>query len=416
MKVLTLLVLTTFICFWVSGQKVEKDKIIYEYNQLPLKPLDKRIKNYQGDVVLEYVKAIDADKQKNEDDYQKALAAYPAQIAEWEKAKKEVEDKYNKDLEEYNNKSTATKIIEKQVLEQNTKPVLILPPKPYAPVKKENTYQKIFDKDVLNSTYIKLDGYIKGNENPVKITFTLYGFENSEPELKTSTASVYSTTSKTTTQVNTYWYEMKYKHPVGIKVEDPYNGAIFNEMAAKTNDYVTYISAKKENSYPDFNKQSVISQLQNNVVESNLKFATETLNSMFGYSKIKDTLILYRVEAKKFNYDDLTLAYQDASLAYSLLSNDFNSAKVKLENAVSIWTKIMQEFNPEDKKGRIDNDIAIATSFNMAMAYIYLNDFMKSEEALNKMSSLKPSKSEQKLMDEIRAFCRSQKLRFEANK
>jgi len=318
-------------------------------------------------------------------------------------------------LEDYNNKSTATKIIEKQVLEQNTKPVLVLPPKPQPPVKKENVYQKIFDKEVLNSTYIKLDGYTKGNDNPVKITYTLYGFENTEPEVKTSQASVYNTSSKTTTQVTTYWYELKYKHPVGIKVEDPFNGIVFNEMAAKTNDYATYTSMKKESGYPDFNKQSVLLELQNRVVETNLRFAYQTLNSMFGYSKIKDTIILYRVEAKKFNYDDLTQAYQDASLAYGMLVTDMATAKTKFQNAVSVWIKIMDEYNPDDKKGRIDNDIAIATSLNMAMAYIYLNEFLKSEETLNKISLLKPSKSEQKIVDEIRAFCREQKLRFDAN-
>jgi len=82
MKVLNLLVVLSILTYSVFAQKVEKDKVVYEYNQLPLKPLDKRIKNFSGDVVLEYAAAIDADKQKNEDDYQKALAGYPAQIAE----------------------------------------------------------------------------------------------------------------------------------------------------------------------------------------------------------------------------------------------------------------------------------------------------------------------------------------------
>jgi hypothetical protein len=400
----------------IFAQKVDKVSVIYDYNRLPLKPLDKGVTVYQGIVVLEYAKAIEADKQKAEDDYQKGLAEYPKQIKAWEEAKLEAEEKFNKEMEEYKQKSTATKIIEKQILEQNTKPVLVIPPKPYPPVKRESTYQKVFDESVLNSTYIKLDGYAKGSDNPAVITVTLHGFENTEPEIKTSKSSVYNSSTKTTSEVTSYWYEMKYKHPISVKVEDPYNGVICNEMITGSSEFSVYKTASKENAHPNFNKNNVLADLQDKIVEINMKSINQFINSQFGYSKVRDTLTLYRIEAKKFNYDDYQQAFEAANLSYNLLAADYNTAVEKLNTAISTWFKILEEFNPDDKKGRITTDIALATYLNLATAYIWLNEYLKTEEMLLKISTLKPTKNDQKRIEALKEFSRGQKLRWEANK
>lgn len=400
----------------IYAQKVEKVNTVFEYNRLPLKPLDQRVKSYQSEVILDYVKAIEEDKQKLEEEYQRELAEYPKLVKAWEQEKLEAEEKYNREMEEYNKKSTATKILEKQILEENTKPYLVVPTKPYPPVKKEHTYQKVFDGNVLAGTYLKMDGYSKGTDNPVKISVTLHGFENSEPELKTSQSSVYNSSTQSTTTVTNYWYEMNYKHPVSLKVEDPFAGILLNEMLAGTEVFSNYRSVTKQGSYPPFTKENVLADLQTKIVDDNMKKMNEYLNSQFGYSKVKDTVILYRVEAKKFNYDDYQQAFEAANMAYSLLASDRKMAVEKLNTSIAAWQKILEEYNPDDKKARIDGDIAIATYLNLASAYIWLDEYMKVEEMLVKITTLKPSKNEQKRAEQIKVFSRDQKARWEANK
>ena len=109
------------------AQNTKSEKVEYTYVQLPMNPLSANVKNYQSAIFAVY----EAENQKKQAEYeaqmaaaeaefQKEQAAYPAKV-------KAAEDKYAKEMEEWEKKSLAEKVVEKQLLNENNKPVKQLP-------------------------------------------------------------------------------------------------------------------------------------------------------------------------------------------------------------------------------------------------------------------------------------------------
>ncbi|MFM6959414.1 MAG: hypothetical protein ACKOW0_00120, partial [Schleiferiaceae bacterium] len=110
----------------LGAQSIAKEPVSYTYVQ---PPLDRSAEGqpYLTRVTLAYQAEIDRKESEAEAEFQAAKAAYPAQEAAAKAAYDERVAAYEKALKEWNSKSLAGKIIEKQVLE-NSKP---LPPPPY---------------------------------------------------------------------------------------------------------------------------------------------------------------------------------------------------------------------------------------------------------------------------------------------
>ena len=130
MKLTLSLILTSFIGL-VYGQSVKSEDITYTYVKLPTNPIQPKVDNYYSVITssaegenAKLMAQFEADKARAEADYQRELADYPAKV-------KAADDKFAKEMEVYNAKSTATKVIEKQLLNENTKPVKDYVAQPY---------------------------------------------------------------------------------------------------------------------------------------------------------------------------------------------------------------------------------------------------------------------------------------------
>ena len=75
MKRIFFLVIFSMSAFSVFSQKTDKQNIEFSYVRLPFKPINKSIKNYTSEVILQYEADILAKKNKAEEDYQKAKQA-----------------------------------------------------------------------------------------------------------------------------------------------------------------------------------------------------------------------------------------------------------------------------------------------------------------------------------------------------
>lgn len=397
----------------VNAQKITDKEIQYDFVQLPKTVIDKSIRNYQSTVILEYAKGILADQQKAQEEFDKAEADYPQVLAEAKAQYDERVAKYNKDLEEYNKKSTAKKLIEKQMLNENTKPVAPGPfYPPSRPVLRKVTGEKIFSADLLASTYLKLEGFTNAAENAVKITATLYGMVTEGGEVKTSQSTVLEKgTSRTVTN---YWYEIKYKHPIGLKIELPDGQVLFNETLAELNEFVTY-KTNSSTSQPYINKETLLATLQEKSVNENMKIIQTYLNSNYGFATVKRKIELYSVEPKKFEYPEYQTAFENASLGYSYLKANPTVAIEKLKVAITNWENGLKESDITNKKARIDEDITIKTYFNLIEAYIQTNNFMAAEEAVLKLNRLDLGKKEKKLSEQYSIFLKSQRERWDAH-
>ncbi len=411
------LVLFIFLVATGFSQKIDKQKLEFEYNQLPKKPLNKSIKNYSSQLEMAYEADIIAEKQKAQDDFEKATTEHPQKVKDAEAKHKEIVAEYEADMKAWKEKSTGSKIVERTLLDEKNKPVKPGDFRPsMAPRLKIVYHQKIFNKETLANTYLKLSGYKKSTENAVKITATLQGFENLEQELKSREGNFYNKQTKTTTKTFKYWYEVSHRHPINLKIETPDGEVILDEILEQFNEYTIAKSSSKEGKAPSFNINKFAKILQDKIVQSNMKSLEEYINSNYGFSKVKRNITVYRVNAKKLNYDDYQKAFESTTAGYNLLVSDNTSAIEKIKSAIAIWEKALTESNPSDKKARVNSDITIITLFNLVEACIWTNNYNKSEEYLNKIVGLNPSKKETKLIDEYREFLKEHKERWEANK
>jgi hypothetical protein len=396
------------------AQKVDKQPLEFEFTQLPLKPLAADIKQYSSTVFMTYEADIIAQKEKAQQEYDREMADHPARVAAAEAHHKELMAKYEADMKAWQERSAVSKIVEKKILEENNKPIQPVYYPPSKPYLKEVRHQKIFNAEMLSSTYLKLEGYAKGSDRPVKITVTLYGFENLEPVMKTEESTYYDSKTKTSSKVIKYYYEFSYKHPMNLKVESPAGTVLLDESFSEFAEYSIFKTAPTPSS--GINKEEILRRLENDVVEGNLKIINEYLNSQFGFQKRKRNTTLYTVEAKKFEYPEHQQAHEFAQAGYQLMISDPAAAKLKLAEAIKLWEKAMTESNPADNKSRINQNVSIATAFNLVEACIWSNNYSQAENWLNKIGGMEPSKKEREMVEDYKAMLKDHKARWEASK
>src|ERR1700747_1332730 len=106
----------------VPAQKILDKDISFQYIRLPKEPLGHSFGSYQSYVIPAYA----ADNAKLKADYEKkksdADAQYQMDLAIWSQKDKAAQDQYNKDMDAYNKKSTAQKMLDQNLLNQG-KPV-----------------------------------------------------------------------------------------------------------------------------------------------------------------------------------------------------------------------------------------------------------------------------------------------------
>lgn len=102
------------ICLIIFGftsfaQKIKDHWVKFDYIRLPYKPLDKRIKSYTSSLISWET----AQASVMQEQFEKELQVYRENY-------KIAHDKYKKELEEYNRKTRLEKIIDKELLEENS--------------------------------------------------------------------------------------------------------------------------------------------------------------------------------------------------------------------------------------------------------------------------------------------------------
>src|ERR1041385_5516425 len=149
----------------VPAQKIIDKDISFTYIRLPKEPLGRSFGNYQSFVVAGYA----ADNAKLKADWEKrkgeADAQYQMDLALWSQKDKQAQDKYDKEMDIYNKKSTAQKMLDQNLLNQG-KPVREVVPQPVKNVPPEPVYKKEYDNNLL-ATYIKLEGFKNAPDNAV---------------------------------------------------------------------------------------------------------------------------------------------------------------------------------------------------------------------------------------------------------
>jgi len=119
----TLFLVGLFISALTFAQSVKGEEITFTYIKLPSNPVTPKPTNYMSYVTASYeaenqklLAQYEADKAQAEADYQREMAELPNK-------QKAADEKYEREMKAWNEKSTASKIIESKVLNENNRPV-----------------------------------------------------------------------------------------------------------------------------------------------------------------------------------------------------------------------------------------------------------------------------------------------------
>ena len=395
-------------CFSASAKKVVDREVKYEYQRLPLTPLDKSIKNFQVKVVAPY----EAENDKAQEEYKRALANVDADFisaqAAHAKAVIEVRAEYEKQMAEYNKKSMAGKVLSKGVLNE-TKPVLNLPYPPQKGQPVAPLLRPVVDKNAVAGN-LRLPGYARGTQNAAVITVTLYGMEAGEPKRDDSGASYLSGASTP----NNPTYVTDYRYPVGVKVEVPGQGVVLDETIPATTEYKQLRTPAASLGSPE-QRKITLDPLEAKLRDDNLKLAQQYLESQFGVTQVPRTTVLYTIEPKKMTYDEYPAALDAALAAYKKLGEEPADARTYFATALTQWDKALAEAKPNDSKARINGDVAIATYLDAAEAAIWTKEPARADGYLLKLNTLDLSRRQKKQLAELETLAKDEKKRHAAN-
>ena len=232
------------------AQNVKNEPLEYNYIKLPLTPLPSTIKNYQSTIFAPF--EVENDKKKaayeaevaaEEAKYQKEMQEYPAKL-------KAAEDVYALEMAEWEKKSLAEKVVEKQLLNENNKPVKRLPSTPYKRSIPQPQLKSSYDYPALCATYIILGGYNNSFENSVKIDVTLNGFDYTHPKQVSEVKQMTSVKNGVSSSYSETYYhiEFSYRHTMSVRVTLPDGKELFFVTPQELNTYKIYKSGETKTS------------------------------------------------------------------------------------------------------------------------------------------------------------------------
>jgi hypothetical protein len=161
----SLFLFTLIFSGFLFSQSVKGEDITFTYVKLPSNPITPKPTNYLSYVTASYeaenqklLTQYEADKAQAEADYQREMAELPNK-------QKASDEKYEREMKAWNEKSTASKIIESKVLNENNRPVKDYVSKPYRRSVSAPAIKTAYDYNSLASTYLHIDGFEKGSNN-----------------------------------------------------------------------------------------------------------------------------------------------------------------------------------------------------------------------------------------------------------
>lgn len=401
----------------LSAQNVKSEDLEYRYIKLPLTPLPSTITNYQSSITA----AFEAENQKKRDQYEAdmnaAEATFQKETAEYPAKVKAAEDKYTAELAEWNKKSMAEKVVEKQLLNENNKPVKSIPSAPYKKSVQKPDLKTSYDYPALAGTYLILDGFQNNTENAVKIEVILNGFEYTKPKQVTEVKKIVSTANGTSTSkdVNYYNVEFTYRHTMSVKVTTADGKEVFFLSPQELNTYTTYKSPQSTTSSA-INEEQLVKTHEEKILQANLTFINDLVNDKIGFKRETRKSSLSYIKSKDDVYSDMLIAFNDGKSGLKSLVDDSEGAKNKLHKANQNWNTALNESDLNNKKARIDKEVTIMIYFNLLETSFGLSDVASADKILESLNAMPLSNSERKQKDVYDALITDLKKRIAANK
>lgn len=412
--------LTLFFAFTTMtyAQKILDEAVHYVDIVLPSEPLEAEFSGYNFTVTTPYPENNNAVTDKAKADHEYALANHPRAIEEskiqYEKALadydyevEQARENFKLETEAYNQLSMVERLAA-----QDSKPRLNLPRKPTyyeppVPVYRAPDLSRsiVYDREVLASSYLALDGYSKAEanaENVLSGEVVFYDFEKMESERKVEEKMVYNSKTKVREKRTTVFYLTSYKRPVYFNLK--FNGSQLHDgIYGNTSAYTVH----RSNNVPDmFN-------FEKRTIEEGLLGIKAYVCDKYCQTPIDVNASVRFVKNKKGEFDDLEEAKDFAVSGYN--NFEYGVENEDLTEAINIWKEAMEESNPEDRKARINAKVTKAILLNLVEASLVLNDPNGALTYLSQMKKVKLNASEKRTVKALENTIADRKLRLTAN-
>ena len=398
------------------AQSVKGEKLTYTYVKLPTNPVQPKPTAYIASVVAAYeaenqnlLAQFEADKAQAEADYQRDLADLPNK-------QKAADDKFEREMKAWDEKSTASKIIEKQVLNENNRPVKDYIPQPYRRTIAMPIMKTTYDYNSLASTYLFIDGLQKSAANALNYTVTLQGFESTPAKIISEVKKEITRKDgvSTSRDVTYYHIEFTYRHPMSFRVSNAMNQEIYAAAPAEFTEYKLYKGAATK-TRPSMDVSAVVKSMEDKCLQENLKAINHMVNDRIGFERTDKTFELSYVKSKKESHNDILDAYNAATLGFKMLGTNEAQGKAELDKAIVVWKKALEESEIDNKKARINKDVTIAIYFNLLEAYFALRNTTEADAILQTMGRMDISNRDKKQREAYEQAYIDLKLRMAAN-
>jgi hypothetical protein len=412
----TLFLVGLFISALTFAQSVKGEEITFTYVKLPSNPVTPKPTNYMSYVTASYeaenqklLAQYEADKTQAEADYQREMAELPNK-------QKAADEKYEREMKAWNEKSTASKIIESKVLNENNRPVKDYVPQPYRRTVSAPAIKTAYDYNSLASTYLHIDGFEKGSNNAMIFTVSLQGFESTAPRVVSEVKKEVSRVNNvsTTTDVTYYHLEFTYRHPMSFRVSNANNMEIYAASPAEFTEFKTYKGPATKTS-PSTDITAMLKTMEDKILQDNLTAINHMVNDRIGFEKTDRKTEIYFVKSKNESHNDILDAYNAATLGFKLFGTSEEQGTLKLNEAINLWKTALLESEIDNKKARIDKDITIALYYNLLEAYFILRNTTDADTILTTMGRMDLSNRDKKDLEKYNELYLNLKLRKAAN-
>lgn len=378
------------------SQKVKKEDISITYLRLPLEKIENNPKTYSVDVEIPWV---EREKQKQED--------YIADLAR-------ADEEYKAALKTYEEKSTGKKILEKAALgDGKPRKRIVVKPADFPILNPVNIAQQV-----------QLDGYQKATEGlNVKLYFDDVIVSAPKDENYTKNEKTY------------YKRHVYVKQRINYSVFDAKGSELFSSYVISNS---TTTSRSMGSDVSSLNKgkaifsKDVLSSGFNKYIQSEwdalfsnqfrahimdlMAEVVEDVNFHVGFTNATIKEPVFYGHGKKHDYNALLIAMRDAEAAYSSLLSNKETSKEELKKVIGIWKSAVEEADYDNKKAKINGQIAQALMVNQIVALTFMEEYDEATKMCNDIEILKDNKGKyRRASSRLRAFIKEQKTRKENN-
>ncbi len=143
------------------------------------------------------------------------------------------------------------------------------------------------------------------------------------------------------------------------------------------------------------------------------KYVSENLD----YTTVEKNSKIYSIVDKKGNYTEINdcLPKFTKGLQYLGTNETYQKGVDLITSLIPIYESASKEYEPNNKKAKINEGVVQALYLNLAQAYIWSNEFEKAATYLAEHAAVN-AKNNKKAVEKIKFFLEDQRMRFEASK